>query len=230
MNFKKFSKWVSVALVLTLLISLFVPLGGQAQAATVKLNKSKVTIRVGSTIKLTVQGTTKKVKWNSDDDTIAKVNENGKVYGKKEGKTLITASVNNKEYRCTVTIKEGKIGKPYNYFSYETNSVDGVKVYWQADNNTGKTINYYTVNFKFTNPVGDPAYDELSGKNTYSAKYVGPVAKDEFLLVYSEIGYIPALGKLSITSIDIVYSDKTTETIEYNYSTKRDSLSFGDFY
>ncbi len=197
------------------------------KAATVKINKTNATVREGASIKLLITGTKKKVTWESDDDTIATVNSNGKVYGKNTGETTVIAAVNGKEYTCVVTVKKGKIGKPYNYFSYESNSVDSIKVYWQADNNTGKKINYYTVNFKFTNAVGDPAYDEITGKSVYSAKFVGPVEADGQLLIFSEIGYIPVLNKLSITSIDLIYSDKTTETIEYNYSTKRDTIDLG---
>lgn len=86
-------------------IMLFTVMPIQTQAASnIKLNKTKVTLKVGKSTKLKVKGTNKKVKWSSSKKKIATVNKNGKVVAKKIGKTTITAKVSNKKYTCKVTV------------------------------------------------------------------------------------------------------------------------------
>ena len=77
-----------------------------AQAATVKINKSKATIYVGETVALKITGTTKSITWKSSDKSIATVSKKGIVTGKKAGKVTITAKVNNKSYKCTRVVKK----------------------------------------------------------------------------------------------------------------------------
>ena len=69
----------------------------KVEAATIKISKTKKTIYEGNKYTLKVTGTTKKVKWRSLDKKIAKVNSNGKVTAKKNGKTTIIAKVGKKE-------------------------------------------------------------------------------------------------------------------------------------
>ncbi len=73
--------------------------------AAVRLNKKKVTIVQGETVKLKVKGTKKKVKWSSSNKYVATVNKNGLVKGKKGGYIAkITAKVKKKKYKCTVKV------------------------------------------------------------------------------------------------------------------------------
>lgn len=199
---------------------------GDVNAATISINKSKISIRENERYNLKITGSNNKVVWSSKDPSIAKVGKTGYVYGKTQGTTTVYAKVGNKKLSCSVTVKKAKINTPEKYFSFEKDSVNGIKVYWEAKNQTGKVVNYYTVNFRYINAVGDPAYDEITGLSTGSAKYVGPVGKNSTFLVFSEIGYVPLLSTLEITSIDLVYSDKTKETINYYAVTTKNELSF----
>ncbi len=74
------------------------------QAATVKLNTSKKTLKVGKKYTLKVKGTKKKVKWTSSNKKVATVNSKGKVTAKKKGTATITAKVGNKKYKCKITV------------------------------------------------------------------------------------------------------------------------------
>lgn len=74
--------------------------------AKVKLNKKKVTLRVGKTVKLKVKGTKKKVTWKSNKKKVATVNKKGKVTAKKVGTAKITAKVAGKKLVCKVTVKK----------------------------------------------------------------------------------------------------------------------------
>lgn len=79
----------------------------KAPKASIKLNKSKLTIYKGktATLKATVTGVSAKVKWKSSNSSIASVNSNGKITGKKAGTCKITATANGKRATCTVTVK-----------------------------------------------------------------------------------------------------------------------------
>lgn len=98
----KQKKKVLPSIVLTLaLILLF---ASTVSAASIKLNKSKVQLNVGASTTLKITGTSKKVTWKSSNKSIATVSSSGKVTGKKAGKATITATVNKKKYKCTVTV------------------------------------------------------------------------------------------------------------------------------
>lgn len=124
-----------------------------------------------------------------------------------------------------------RIGVPYSTdssyslvlggFGFTVNSVNGIKFLWKADNNSNKTINYYTVTLYFYNAVGDPAYDEITGKCTKTVKYVGPVQPNSQLLIYNIVGYVPACSKIVVGDITLDYSDGTSETGWYGYYTSR---------
>lgn len=80
----------------------------KAPRASVKLNKSKITIYKGKsiTLKATVTGASTKVSWESNNTKIASVNSKGKIIGKNPGTCKITASVGGKKAVCTVTVKK----------------------------------------------------------------------------------------------------------------------------
>lgn len=102
---------------------------------------------------------------------------------------------------------------------FYTNSADGICVSWCATNQSGKTINYYTCYFTMYNPVGDLAYDQISGKATKSVKVVGPIKNGDSLLLSSDIiGYSAVCSKIVLDKIYLEYADGTTETVVYGYA------------
>lgn len=102
-NLKKiFSIFLAVALLLSSIISFNTE---SVNAATPKLNKTKITLAVGKSTNLKVSGTNKKVKWSTSDRTIVTVSEKGRVTGKNVGTAIITAKVGKKNLQCKVTVK-----------------------------------------------------------------------------------------------------------------------------
>ena len=97
---KRMKLVITIAIILSLLPN--VPL----KAATIKLNKKKVTLYVGKTTVLKVKGTKNKVKWSSSRKKVASVNKKGKVTAKRKGKTTIQAKVSGKTLKCKVTVKK----------------------------------------------------------------------------------------------------------------------------
>lgn len=78
-------------------------------ATNVKINKTKVTLIKGQTVRLKITGTEGKVVWSSSDKKIAVVNSNGKVTAKAKGTATITAKIQNKKYTCKVTVKQKNV-------------------------------------------------------------------------------------------------------------------------
>ena len=92
-------------------------------ASTVKISKTNISLVKTQKYKLAVKGTSQKVKWSSSKPTVATVNSQGIVNAKKKGNTVITAFVNNKMYRCKVTVEEPKFNRksveiPYRGVTY----------------------------------------------------------------------------------------------------------------
>lgn len=78
--------------------------------STIKLNKSKVTIKKGNSfaLKAVVKGASNKVTWTTSDKTIATVSSTGKVTGKKAGTVTITATANGVSAKCKITVNKTK--------------------------------------------------------------------------------------------------------------------------
>ena len=83
----------------------------QVKAASMQLNKSKITLYVGNTYTLQLKGGQSGIKWSSADVKVAKVSSKGIVTGVKYGKTTVTATVGTKKYKCIVTVKKLVINK-----------------------------------------------------------------------------------------------------------------------
>ena len=77
-----------------------------AANASIKLNKKTATVFTGEkiTLKASVKGSSKKVKWSSSNKKIATV-RSGVVTGKKAGTVIIKATANGKTAKCKVKVK-----------------------------------------------------------------------------------------------------------------------------
>lgn len=104
---KKTTKQMSLVLTAVLVLT---SVGGNMTEAAKKvgISKSKLTLKVGQTKKLSIKNLSKKqkkkVKWSSSKKKVASVNKSGKVTAKKKGTAKITAKVGKKKYICKVTV------------------------------------------------------------------------------------------------------------------------------
>lgn len=104
------------------------------QPASIKLNKTSVTLSIPGTttaqLKATVTGVSKKVTWKSSNTSVATVSTSGKVTAKKAGTAIITATANGKSAKCTVTVKrEQSVNQIYkNYLSKTSVTLSSGKV------------------------------------------------------------------------------------------------------
>ena len=95
-----------MGLVLALAVVLSVcPVRTQA-ASAIKLNKTKLTMYVGDTYTLKLKKAKGTVTWTSADEDVATVSSKGVVKAVGKGTVKINASCKNKNYKCTVTVKE----------------------------------------------------------------------------------------------------------------------------
>lgn len=78
----------------------------KVKVETPKISKTSVTVSVGKTVRLKMKGTSRKVKWQSDNTYIAAVNSSGVVSGNAPGSCLITAKLGGRKYSCLVSVKQ----------------------------------------------------------------------------------------------------------------------------
>ena len=123
----------------------------------VKLNYSKITVytTTSKTITATVlpeNATNKKVTWESEDPSIATVDKNGVVKGKKVGTTYIVCTTNNssKIATCKVTVKKGVLSKSIKLNKSKLTIDDGksytLKATFNPTNTTTKTCTWTSSN------------------------------------------------------------------------------------
>nr|MDE6851482.1 Ig-like domain-containing protein [Lachnospiraceae bacterium] len=103
-----YKRLITGILILALCISSGIGAVQTNAAGKVKLNKTKVSLKVGKTVTLKVRGTKKKVRWTSKKKSVATVSATGKVRAKKAGTANIVAKVSGKKYTCKVTVLQKK--------------------------------------------------------------------------------------------------------------------------
>lgn len=101
-----FRSFLSTLLALMMIVTVAVV---PASAASVKLNRSSISLTKGYSTTLSVSGTTSKVTWTTGNKNVATVSSKGKVVGKKVGSTYIYAKVNSSTLKCKVNVVAGKI-------------------------------------------------------------------------------------------------------------------------
>ncbi len=120
------------------LIAALVP-AVSVSAASIRLSKKSVTLGVGKTASLKVEGTKKKVAWSSSNKKIVTVSKKGKITAKKKGTASVYAKVANKKLKCKVTVKAAK--KP---------EAKPLTQYWSADSRAAEELRSYVA--KVTDP------------------------------------------------------------------------------
>lgn len=78
---------------------------------TPSISKTSVTLKKGSSYKLKVNGTSRSVKWSTNNSKVATVS-GGKVVAKGVGQAIITAKLNDKSYTCKVKVGHNVINCP----------------------------------------------------------------------------------------------------------------------
>ena len=113
-----------LSLFMIVILSISLSLSSHVDAATLKLNKSKTTLNVGSAFKLKLgKLNASKVSWSSSKRSVASVNKGGIITAKSKGKTTITAKYNKKSYTCIITVK----AKDYSdWVEYSTGNIDNL--------------------------------------------------------------------------------------------------------
>jgi hypothetical protein len=99
----KMKRILSLITIFCLTITLFLPI--KVEAASLKLNKEKVTLEMDAKLKLTLgklSGT--KSTWESSNEKIVTVNKWGIITAKSEGTAIVSATYQNNRYTCTVNV------------------------------------------------------------------------------------------------------------------------------
>ncbi len=89
--------------------SVIIPVQGTtavASAASVTISTKSVTLEVGQTKSLKINGSSRKVTWSTSKKSVATISSSGKITAKAVGSAIITASVSGKKLTCKVTVKE----------------------------------------------------------------------------------------------------------------------------
>lgn len=77
---------------------------------TLNLNYKKMTMYINEKRKLSINSNALLIKWTTSNSKVATVSRYGTVKAKKTGKAVITATIKNKKYKCTVKVmKKSKI-------------------------------------------------------------------------------------------------------------------------
>ena len=70
-----------------------------------KLNKTKLSLKLGEKSTLKLKGTKQKVTWKSSKPSVVTVSQQGVVTAKQNGTARIVAKAGGVKFRCTITVK-----------------------------------------------------------------------------------------------------------------------------
>ena len=181
---KGFSKkFVVGMMVLAMLVTLLPTM--RTEAATVKLNKTKLSICIGETWQLKVSGSEEKVTWSSSNKKVATVTKTGMVKGVKAGSATITAKISGKKCTSKVTVKKGEFGNLYS-------DVAGAKVELRStglDKGTSKEFTLSKDDQKVLTSYGDEFILATKGDSFYFDSFRSMADLSSIKSVYVSVAY-----------------------------------------
>lgn len=236
-------KIISVILCLLILASLSV---FKTSATTkVKLNKTKLNLKIGKTFKLKLKGAKGKIKWKSSKKTIAVVNSKGKVTAKKAGTSNITATYKGKSYKCTVKVakmltkqiylNKSKItvkkGKSYTLkCSLKPKNVSTNKIKWTSSNTKVATVSSKGKITAKKSGISKITVKTMDGTNlsaTCEVKVVNVSISSTLKqnLVYLK-NYIQSYGEYNNAGYKAIYGSRGDCTFAISYITGEKCFNF----
>lgn len=119
---------------------------------------------------------------------------------------ILSAKYPEKKLKSPVTISDWSTSRDY---------VGGVEWNFKFTNNSDKTIKYIYLEWDCYNAVGDPVYDEITGKNSHGVKHTGPLesGKSTNLLRTTNLFYSFSLTSVKFTRLEVEYMDGTKVSI-----------------
>lgn len=107
---------------------------------------------------------------------------------------------------------------PYGMELWYKNEITGFfTFYFYFYNNTDKEIEQVHFVATIQNKYGEKIKDSLTGQSSYDIKIQQFVAPGELCKYEENLGWADNLGRISVTEIDIDYSDGTSETGRFGY-------------
>ncbi|MCR5467387.1 MAG: Ig-like domain-containing protein, partial [Lachnospiraceae bacterium] len=138
-----------------------------ADSDEISLSKTSITLAPATYKQLTLNGTSKTVKWTTSNNSVAIVTSAGKVYAKKKGTATITAKIKVdgtwQKYTCKVKVK------------YQTKTVGDI-TYKDASGTYSVSGKWYKRNFsgkkyQFTNASGSAIYFKTTGTKKVTIEF-----------------------------------------------------------
>lgn len=165
---KRIKQFISITLIMLLVVGLFTET--RVDAAAIKINKSKLTLEVGKTATLKINGTKKKAKWRSSNKSVATIGLTaGKVIANKKGTVTLTGTIGKKKYTCKVTV----INKDYSkWILFETDNFDFVREGMLKGEIIHFKDNYYYISPGHYNAVIEPILESMES-STNEGMYSG---------------------------------------------------------
>lgn len=205
------------------------------QAATIKISKKSLEMKVGEVKTLKVSGTKKKVKWSSSDKYVVSVNAKGKVKAVGTGSAYVKAKVGNKSFSCYVKVTSSfnanTVKKNISYTLQDTG--DGVVAILKNNNKivvslTAKLV--YYKNGKMLDSTSDWNYAFEPGKECalfFSAPYdsnYNNVAYDDYKISFTveeanntlaDVGGISVKSNVGADNVTAEVTQKSDEKFEF---------------
>ena len=133
------------------------------------LNQNEIIVNVGKTVNLKIKGMKGKVKWSSLNKKVATV-KNGKVTGKKTGKTVIQAKINGTILKCNVKVEKPEISK-------KKVTIESGKSYILKVKGTSRKVVWTSSNRNVVTVKNGKITGKKPGNTTVIAKVNGSVLK-----------------------------------------------------
>jgi hypothetical protein len=180
-------KLLSVLLVMVLSFTFLTP---QPASAAVKISKTKATMEVDSTLKLSLSGIKTTPTWKTSKKAVATVDKTGLVTAESEGTAKITATAGGIKYSCSVKV-------------VDSNKVTALKDYYEIGD-TWTVDGLWTLTFNSVTSTDE--------RNEYSDKSPDQVVVLDYS--YSNIGYQGDIMDLYISDMDMKIVDGSGEVAD----------------
>ena len=194
-----------------------VPVRVEARGA--HLNKTKITMTEGDSVKLKVSGVSGKIKWSTSKKSVATVSQKGVIKAKNEGTTIIKAKIRGKTLKCKVIVKS----EEYDDWDDETSKESELKELTPLE-----SVKSYIKTHGSVNLNGDPILSVEYGDYRYTVLY--NTDKDRLEFVFFMMGDIGDIATISAANVELPPDMIGKANISHNLTTEYGSIETSGYF
>ena len=169
----------------------------------ISINTTSIVLIKGQTYQLKIRGTSKNIKWTTNNRSVAIVNSKGKVTAVNKGNTVIEAKIGSITKKCNIVVETPQLNETS--IVLEINKTKNIKVIGCSHHVKWKSSNSSVVSVKNGKVTAKKAGNTTISATIHNKKYECKVKVEK-----------PEVNSISLNSTEITMKCKSTKVLSLN--------------